>query len=296
MRYLGYLLVLSVALSLICPSAALSAANQEIAIFKGDDPSNDGISLGGWGSGVAAKSKEQILEGAWSIKVTTQSLYSGGKIEYSQPVTLFADGIDPTRYILFTCFFKETQVVNPVKGTDYTWVDVEPYTKPKASKMRFVFVSDKGETVEAVEPTCALDPDDNWMRVAVPLAKFKQKGDITSFVMKSFLVFTDVPSTLYIGGIKLVNDTNPIKVDPLDERTVAIMDPQFFVANATAGVSSLNYAWDFDNSNGIQIESTDLVAKHYYKIGGNYVVTLIVTDADGLKAPVTVSTNIEVTD
>ena len=114
--------------------------------------------------------------------------------------------------------------------------------------------------------------------------------------MKSFLVFTDIPSTIYLGSAKLTTDDSPLKVDPLDPRTVAIMDPQFFVAGATGGVSSLNYAWDFDSSNGLQADSTERMAKYVYSKGGEYTVTLTVSDADGLKEPVTVSTVIEVTD
>ena len=296
MRYLGFLLILATALSLACPMTTLGAMTQDVAIFKGDDPTQDGLTLGGWGSGGAVKTKEQILDGAWSIKMMTQGLYSGARIEFTQPVTLFANEIDPTRYIQFVFFFKDIQTVNPAAGTDYTWADVEPYTKPKATKMRFVFVSDKDETVEAIEPTGAIDPDDNWMRIAAPLAKFKQKQGITEFRMKQFIVSTDIPCTFYLGSMKLTTDTTPIKVDPLDPRTVAIMDQQFFVANATGGVSSLVYSWDFDSSNGIQAESAERVGKCVYRIGGEYTVTLTVNDADGLKDPVTVSTTVEVTD
>lgn len=296
MRCLRLAVILGIALGLLVPWAAYGAPAQDIAIFKGDDPTQDGITLGGWGSGGAAKTKEQILDGGWSIKITTQSLYAGGKIEFTQPVTLFTNGIDPTRYIQFAIFFKDTQIVNPAAGTDYGWSDVEPYTKPKANKVRFVFISDAGQTVEAVEPTGAIDPDDNWMRVAVPLAKFKVKEDILEFRMKRLLLFTDIPSTVYLGSMKLVTDTAPIKVDPLDPRTIAIMDQQFFVASATGGVSSLSYAWDFDSSNGILADSTDRIAKYVYRAGGEYTVTLTVGDADGLKEPVTVSTVVSVSD
>jgi len=296
MRYLGLLVILAAAVSLVCPLAVGGATNQDVAIFKGDDPTDDGLTLGGWGSGSAVKTKEQPLEGAWSIKMITQGFYSGAKVEFSQPVTLFANGIDPTRYIQFAFFFKDIQQIDPTAGTDYTWADVEPYTRPKAGKMRFVFVSDKGETIEAIEPTGPLDPDDNWLRIAAPLAKFNQKPGLTEFRMKRFMVFTDIASTFYLGSMKLTTDTTPIKVDPLDPRTIAIMDQQFFVANATGGVSSLSYSWDFDSSNGIQADSTDRVAKYVYRTGGGYTVTLTVSDADGLKAPMTVSTTIEVTD
>ena len=76
----------------------------------------------------------------------------------------------------------------------------------------------------------------------------------------------------------------------------------FLVANAEAGISSLKYSWDYDASNGIQTESTEKVGHYVYTRGakdssGNdvpFVVTLTVSDADGIKAPVTVTANITV--
>jgi len=277
--------------------AAAPAPN--VSVFNGEDPTAEGIALGGWGSGGAVKTQEQRLEGTWGIKITTQGLYSGGKIDFAQPVTLFANGSAANRYLQFTFLFlgaNDKVLVNPAASTEYTWTDVEPYWKPKANKMRFVFVSDTGATVEVQEPTGAIDPDDNWMRLAVPISKLKTKDDIKDFRMKRLLVFTDLPVTFYLGSMKLLTDTDPITVDAVDPRTVAIMDPQYFVASAKGGVSSLNYAWDFDTSNGIQAESTDRISKTLYKMGGDYTVTLTVSDADGIKAPVTVTTVITVTD
>jgi len=296
MRFFCFLFALMIALSLIGPWPACGTTNQEVAVFKGDDPTQDGLTLGAWGSGGATKSKEKILDGAWSIKMTTQGLYSGARIEFTQPVTLFTGGIDPTRYMQFAFFFNETQMVNLAQGSEYAMTGVEPYKKPKANKMRFVFISDNGVSVEATEPTGALDPDDNWMRVAVPLAKFKVKEGLTTFRMKQLLIFTDIPSTIYLGSIKLVTDTEPIKVDALDSQTTQIMYQEYFVATATGGVSSLNYAWDFDSANGIQAEATEKMAKYIFTKGGEFTVTLTVSDVDGLKEPVTVSTVYEVTD
>lgn len=297
MRFLHFMLILGMlAACLIAPWTASAAPAKDVSIYKGEDPSENGMMLGGWGSGNAIKAKELILEGSWSIKITTQGLYSGGKIEFGQPVTLFSGGIDDTRYIQFGLFFNETQMVNPAPGFEYAMSDVEPYRKPKANKVRFLFVSETGQAVEAVEPAGAVDPDDNWLRVAVPLAKFKSIPGITEFRMKQLMIFTDTPGTVYLGLMKLVTDTEPIKVDPLDSRTTSIMYTEYFVANATAGVSNLKYAWDFDASNGILADSTEKVAKYTYKTGGDYTVTLTVSDANGLKDPVTVSTIISVTD
>lgn len=271
----------------------------DISVFNGEDPSSEGMLLGGWGSGGAVKTQEQRLEGSWGIKITTHGLYAGGKIEFAQPVTLFANGTEANRYLQFAFLFigaNDKVLVNPAASTEYTWTDVEPYWRPKANKMRFVFMSDTGATVEVTEPTGAIDPDDNWMRLAVPVVKMRTSLDVKEFRMKRVLIFTDMPVTFYLGSMKLVTDREPITVDTIDDRTVAIMDPQYFVANAKGGVSSLNYAWDFDSSNGIQLESTDRIAKTFYTKGGDYTVTLTVSDADGLKAPVTVKTVITVTD
>lgn len=290
------LIFITVAVCLIASAAAYAQTARDVFIFKGDDPSENGMALGGWGSGAADKTKEMIFDGGWSIKITTQGLYSGGRIDFGQPVTLFSDGIDKTRYIQFVLFFNESQVVNPAPGFEYAMSDVEPYRKPKAGKVRFAFVSDTGQTVEAVERTVALDADDNWMRVAVPLAKFSSVPGIKEFRMKQLMIFTDTPGTVFLGSMKLVTDTTPIKVDQLDERTTSIMYTEYFVANAEGGVSNLNYAWDFDSRDGIMADSTDRIAKYTYKTGGEYTVTLTVSDANGLKDPVTVSTVISVTD
>lgn len=295
MRYFSFLIVVAVALSASCVYADASSAH-EVYIYRGDDPSSDGIELNGWGSGKAVKSKDKILTGGWSIKVTTQGLYSGGRLDFAQPVTLYSGGIDKNRYVQFSLFFPDTKVVNPAAGTLAAY-DIEPYTIPLATRMRFVFVSDTGAMVSAEQPINPLDPDDNWVRVAVPLAKFKEAGDNSEFRMKRLLIFADQPKTdIYVGEINVVTDDSPIRVDSLDSQTVVVMDEIFMTAKADAGVSSLKYSWDFDSSDGIQAESTDIISRKIYKKGGNYTVTLTVSDTDGIKDPVKVTTTVEVTD
>jgi len=271
----------------------------DVSVFNGEDPHTQGMALGAWGSGGAVKTQEQRLEGAWGIKISSQGLYSGGRVDFSQPVTLFANGRHANRYLQFAFLFvgaNDKVLVNPAASTEYTWTDVEPYWKPKANKMRFVFVSDTGATIEITEPTGPIDPDDNWMRLAVPMTKLKGTDDANEFNLKRLIICADTPVTFYLGSMRLVTDAEPISVDPIDPRTVAIMDTQYFVAQARGGVSSLKYSWDFDSSNGIQSESTDRIAKCTYTKGGEFTVTLTVSDADGIKAPVTVSSVITVTD
>jgi hypothetical protein len=294
MRLLVFLLALAVVAS---PGVARAASSdREVFIFKGGSLSQDGITPGSWGSGKAIESAEKVLTGVKAIRITTQGLYAGGRIDFAQPVPLFSDGIDATRYMVFAFFFDAVQTIDPGAGTVYSY-DIEPYTIPKASIVRFVFVSDTGKVVSVEEPTNPLDPDDNWSRVAVPLAKFKTLGeDVREFRLKRLLVFTDLPSTLHLGEVKLVTDVAPIKVEPLSSQTVVIYDEVIQVAVATGGVSSLKYSWDFDASNGIQEESTGKVGRFVYTRGGEFTITLTVSDVDNLKAPATATAVVSVTD
>lgn len=278
-----------------------AVGQQGVFIYQGAPLSQAGITLGSWGSGKAVESREQVLTGGQSIKITTQGLYSGGRIDFSQPVTLFSDGIDPKKYIVFSLFFTEIQEVDPAAGSGY-WYDIEPYKTPKATRVRFTFFSDTGLSVSAEVPTRPLDRDDNWVRLAVPLAKFKLPEDVRAFRLKRLVIATDAPGTLttpatvYLGEARIVEDDTPIKIDPLGTQSVVIGDQVFFAANASAGVSSLKYSWDWDNRNGIQEESTGFIGRVTYYKGGEYVVTLIVSDIDGIKMPASVTTTVSVSE
>lgn len=274
---------------------------QGVYIYQGAPLSQSGITLGSWGSGKAVESREQVLTGGQSIKITTQGLYAGGRLDFTQPVTLFSDGINPKHYIVFSLFFSEIQDVDPAAGSGY-WYDIEPYKIPKATRVRFTFFSDTGLSVSAEVPTRPLNQDDNWVRLAVPLAKFKLPDEVKSFRLKRLVIASDAPGTLttpatvYLGEAKIVEDDTPIKIDPLGSQSVVIGDQVFFAASALAGVSSLKYSWDWDNRNGIQEETTGFIGRVTYYKGGDYVVTLIVSDIDGLKMPASVTTTVSVSE
>lgn len=294
MRSLRVLSIIGIMLCVIAASAAV-APEKETYIYKGDALSESGITVGSWGSGKAVEVKEKVLTGAYSIKLITQNLYSGGRVDFAEPVTLYTGGIDKTRYIVFTLFFNETQVINPAAGAIDAY-DIEPYTAPKANKIRFVFVSDTGIKVSAEQPTNPVDPDDSWVRIAVPLEKFKAAGAGDEFKLKRLLLFSDTPSNIFVGEIKLVNDVVPIKVESLDSQVTAQYYEVLLVANAKAGISSLKYSWDYDSSNGIQSDSTGLVGRYFYTKSGEFTITLTVSDVNGIKAPVQVTSNISVND
>jgi len=292
MRFWGFPLALAAAL---LATGALAATDREIYIYRGESVSELGVTLGSWGSGKAVESAEKILIGSKSVKITTQGLYAGARIDFPQPVALFTDGANPKRYIVFTFYFNDTKQVDPAQGSPYAY-EVEPYMMPTAGLVHFVFVSDTGAKVSMDQVTNPVDPDDNWVRIAAPLAKFKLPEGTTEFRLKRLIITTDLPTTLYLGEIRMVTDDTPIRVGSLGSQTVAVYDEVLFNPEADGGVSSLKYAWDFDSSNGIQAEQTQKVGRFIYTRGGDFTVTLTVSDADNIKDPVTVKTKVTVSD
>lgn len=295
MRYFGYIMAAVVLISCAAAGFAQTDASKEVLIFRGSALNQEGITLSGWGSGKAVESKEKVLAGSYSLKMITHGYYAGGRIEFQEPPALFKEGVDKNRYVVFACFFSDTEVLNPAANTEYAF-DIPPYTVPKPKMLRFVFESVDGIKVAIQEPTKELDPDDNWVRIAVPLAKFNKPETGKEFLLKSLTITTDIPSTFYLGEIKLVTDTEPIRVDPLGSQTTAVYYDIYFMATADGGVSSLKYTWDFDKSNGVQEETVGKVGHMIYTKGGDFTVTLTVSDVNGIKEPVKVESVISVTD
>jgi len=286
-----FLLFSIVALSLggCCACLAEGADEREVFIFKGGSPAQDGITLGSWGSGKAVEDRERVYTGSHSVKITSGGFYAGGRMDFAQPVALFSGPVDKSRYALFTFFFTEVTSVNPAGTSSYSF-DVEAYSTPKASKMRFVFYSDRGDRVSIEQPMRRLDPDDSWVRIGVPVAKLKLPEGVSEFRLKRLCVFTDVPSTFYLGEIKMMTESTPIRTEPMAfQSVVEVNEEAFFMSEADGGISPLNYSWDFDQSNGIQNEYSGQVARFVYTRGGDFTATCTITDLDGIKEPATVT-------
>ena len=69
------------------------------------------------------------------------------------------------------------------------------------------------------------------------------------------------------GGDQTVNCGDPVQFDGSGSK-----DPEG---------QKLTYSWDFDAGNGLQADSTGVMAEHVYTKGGEYTVTLTVTDELG---------------
>ncbi len=176
--------------------------------------------------------------------------------------------------------------------------------KPKPlSAIRLVLVTSDGKHVETnLDLNASTKLQDDWNSVAVPLVALPGLKD-TNGELKEVQLFGNSPAIFYLGEARVIRDETPIHVDDLPEQTVAVGDIVTFIGSAEGGAAPLKYEWDFDNTDGVDIDAQGRVVKHKFRKSrkdpaGNTipdVVTLTVRDIYGLKKPVTTSTKINVT-
>ncbi|MBC7328260.1 PKD domain-containing protein [bacterium] len=133
---------------------------------------------------------------------------------------------------------------------------------------------------------------ERWYSIAIPFNTFRGKGN---GIVKRMLICTNSPQTVYIGQISVVVDNTPITVTvPTKSMTARVNTLIRFFAVGKAGLSSLRYTWDFDDSNGIQEESIGQVVFHSFSKPGTYNVTVTVSDLAGVKKPAQEKIKVEV--
>jgi len=290
MRAMRVVLIIAVVVSAAVVVAADTA--NEVYVYKGGPLNQEGLVASGWGSGKAMETREHPLTGSYSVKIITSGFYAGGRIDFAQPVTLFSADAEKDRYLVFSFWFDDVKVVDPAAGTND--FDIERYSVPKANRIRFIFKDDKGTQTALEEPTAPLDPDDNWVRIAVPLSKLKVSAPGQGYKLSRLLMFTDISSTFCLGEIKLTTDTTPIKAEINGSPMFGVNTKVYFMGAAQAGLSALNYSWDFDASDGIQTEATGMVVNHVFTSAQDYKITLTVSDINGVKPPAVVTYSVTV--
>lgn len=124
-----------------------------------------------------------------------------------------------------------------------------------------------------------------WLKTSIPLqaiAGFSRTNKIVS----SVAVAGDAVSTFYIGEVSVLNDSTPVYGEiNQGDLNLALGDIVTFVGNGFGGSTPVKYEWDFDSSDGIQVDATGQVIKRRFRKPGDFIVTLTVSDAFGLKEP-----------
>lgn len=156
----------------------------------------------------------------------------------------------------------------------------------KFSTMRVIVSTTDGKKSEAYVPiSTSSSGERGWKSVAIPLQSISG-FDRTNKTVESIGFSGDVTTTFYVGDLRVVNDSTPLRVDA-NARTLnlALGDEFVFIANGSGGASILKYTWDFDDKDGIDIDAEGQVVRRKFRKAGTYTITLTVTDFFGLKPP-----------
>lgn len=301
------------------------ALPQEILIFSGQPLSELKLQAGGWGSGTLAESKDMVYRGTVSLKLISMNYYEGGRLDFLTPLDLSPYLKNPYAFLRFRIF----PTVSPVTafpggfmqgagamlgGVGMPGAPGMPggmpggaagmpggmpgwpggaYPTYQLKSFRIVLFCEDGLLVSEDFPfEMQTMMGERWYSVAIPFNTFKGKGN---GVVKRMLICTNSPQTIYIGQISIAVDDTPITVAvPSKSMTVRVNTMVQFYAIGRAGLSSLRYTWDFDDSNGIQEESIGQVVFHSFPKQGTYTVTVTVSDLAGVKKPVQEKIKVEV--
>jgi plastocyanin len=164
---------------------------------------------------------------------------------------------------------------------------------PKELQMlRLVVTTTDGLRSEAYVPAAPRPRGDEWPDVGVPLQAINGFAR-TNKVVQSVAISGDTTTTLYVGGLRIVNDPTPVTGDILvygetaQSLNLAIGDEVEFTGAGYAGASVLKYEWNFDDKAGKEPDAIGQTVKRKFRKPGNYTITLTITDVFGLKKPYT---------
>lgn len=166
---------------------------------------------------------------------------------------------------------------------------------PATRSLRVVLDTDRGPAVaEDVWFDHLYQVYPGWTRVFIPLTDFRRTEERAPEKLNRIRLFGDTTDAFYIGQVRLVSDEVPITpVIVGGPRIDAVAGEELMIESyADAGLSVLNYAWDFGD--GEKDETKVSNAEHIYVKPGEYTVTLTASDADGLKPPGTVTATVVV--
>jgi hypothetical protein len=282
------------------------------------------ISLEGWGSGTISETDGIAYQGTKSVRVSSRNYFQGGSILLGAPVDLAKKYDDKTNLLTFTFFLEDAGWVYGVndKGQDTsgssglkskgggaaqlkagtktsTFVNDAPAPfKPKIAAFRLIITTTDNKKSEVYVPVgtsqSALDVR-GWRNVSIPLQAING-FDRTNKVVKEISVSTDTFATVYVGQLAVTTDQTPItgEVQDIDSLNLALGDSRTFIARGEGGSSVLIYDWDFDATDGIQVDSEGQVVSHKFRTPGTFKVTLTISDLYGLKKPYVTTFNVKV--
>ncbi len=308
--------------ALLAAAAVMGSAQ---SLYTPTRPAKDqGITLKGWGSGTVAETDEIAFEGTTSIRVSSRNFFQGGILNFANPVNLATATTNKDNLLYLTLQVPGLGTTMgsagsgrgpagagggaagsvgvagaagsgasaPGRGAGPSGGSGDA---PKLEKVRVVITTSDGKKAEAYLDLKSMRADaKGWFSAGVPLQSING-FDKTNKEIKSIAISGDNSSTIYIGEIKILNDPTPIYGEPsVREMNLAIGDERTFSAFGYGGSTALKYTWDFDATDGINVDAEGQTVTRRFRKPGKYVITVTIQDVYGLKKPFQATINVEV--
>jgi len=157
-------------------------------------------------------------------------------------------------------------------------------TPATLKQLRVVVTTTDGLRSEAYLPVgTVVAGASGWRTVGLPLQAISGL-ERTNKVVKAISFSGDTTGTFFVGELKILNDATPLYVEPnVRELNLALGDEVELYGIGTGGASQLEYAWDFDDKDGVQVDATGQSVRRRFRKAGTYVITLTLNDLFGLK-------------
>jgi hypothetical protein len=310
-----------------------------MVIYRGDSLQTSGITLANWGSGTTEVDKSKIFSGTESLKITTHGMYQGADLNFVKPVNLSKFLGNKFNYLTIAVQPPSSGAEAGGQGSfpglsgglkggqgfpGFPGVGgggqglaggppglggyggrsgtVAAQKGRKLENLRVVMVTSGGKTLEAMLPLANATEEADWKVLSIPLTAIPNLTADDAQITE-MRIFGDAPGTVNIGSIGIVEDSSPIKLDSINDKTVQRLAKYQYVATASGGATPLVYSWDWDASDGIQDETQGRNITHVFRkasvdeAGKNtdFVVTVTVSDLYNTKAPVKTTFKVHVT-
>ncbi|MCW5937267.1 MAG: PKD domain-containing protein [Fimbriimonadaceae bacterium] len=162
-------------------------------------------------------------------------------------------------------------------------------------KVRLVIETSDGKRSEAFLDVKGRVADERgWMKASIPLQAIRGFGN-TNKEIKSIALAGDAVASFNVGEARIVNDATPIygEVEPREQNR-GLGEELTFLASGFGGSVPLRYQWDFDDSDGIQVDAEGPVVRRRFRKPGKFTVTLTIIDQYGLKEPYKTTSTVEI--
>jgi len=309
----------------VASALAGSALSQTVNLYAPVRSIKDqGISVRGWGSGTISETDELAYEGTFSIRVSTRNFFQGGILTFAKPVDLSGAYGDRSNLLRILFRVADSSLTlggggggrpggglagatggegggppgrqggppGGLSGVPGGFPGGRGPGAPSTSNaetnlrnIRLILTTADGKKSEAYVPVNTGAGDRGWRSVAVPLQAISGLGESNKQITE-IAISGDAVTTFYVGDLKTINDTTPISGDAnYRELNLALGDEIELIGRGFGGSSVLKYHWDFDSTDGIQIDAEGQVVKRKFRTPGTFTITLTITDIFGLKTP-----------